>query len=48
MMKQTYNKKIDAWVKYKTSKSGSVIVGVKKKNPTIPFSGVNILPNKKK
>jgi len=39
-IKQSYNKRIKAWVKYKVTKKGAKITGVKQTNPTKPFKGI--------
>lgn len=37
---QTYNPRIKAWVKGKTTKDGATITDVKQKEPKKPFKGV--------
>jgi hypothetical protein len=39
-IKQAYNKKIGAWVKYKKTKAGVKILDVKEKSPSVPFKDV--------
>lgn len=40
---QAYNNRINAWVKYKLIKgAGSIILAVKKINPTVPFLNVPV------
>lgn len=45
-VKQSYNGKINAYVKYKKTKKGAKILNVKQKDPEKPFKGIPI--NKKK
>ena len=46
-IKQAFNPKIDAWVKYKfTKKTGFRVLDVKQREPKKPFRGIPI--NKKK
>ena len=43
MLRQSYNNKIDAWVKFKKVKGKPVeIVDVKTRNPIKPFKNVRI------
>lgn len=37
---QSFNNRIDSWVKYSVDKDGSRIIGVKKSNKTEKFKGV--------
>ena len=39
-IKQTFNKKIGAWVKFKVTSKGSKILDVKQKKPKVPFKGI--------
>ena len=48
MVKQSYNKKTGAYVKYKTTAKGAKILNVKQSNPTVPFKNVPIAKKKKK
>ena len=42
VIQQKFNKKIKAWVKFKITKKGTVILNVKQKNPTKKFAGVMV------
>jgi len=37
---QAFNKRSNAWVKYKVTAKGSKICDVKQRNPRVPFKGI--------
>lgn len=37
---QRFNKRIQAWVKFKVTKKGARILNVKQNNPKVPFKGI--------
>ncbi|MHA1201309.1 MAG: hypothetical protein ACTSQ4_02155 [Candidatus Heimdallarchaeaceae archaeon] len=39
---QKFNKKTNAWVKFRITSKGSVIQNVKQRRPAVPFKGVKI------
>jgi len=45
---QAYNKRINAWVKYKFGKKGYKTLNVKEREPKKPFKGVPKKGSKKK
>jgi len=40
VIKQVYNKKIKAWVKYRVTKKGSKIIDVKERKDDTPFKKI--------
>lgn len=45
---QTFNKKTNAWVKFKFTKNGVKFLDVKQRNPAVPFKGIKISKRRKK
>lgn len=46
-IKQAWNNRIKAWVKYELSKNGFKVIDVKEKEPWKPFKGIKIGGNKR-
>lgn len=44
---QSFNSRINAWVKYEFGKKGWTALDVKQRNPKVPFAGVKIKGKKK-
>jgi hypothetical protein len=47
VIRQSYNNRINAWVKYEFTKKGFTPLNVKQRNPNTPFKGVKIKRRKK-